>query len=741
MKIIEKIKSFFNSNFNVYIFLGFLLYILLILFLTINKYTNIYNYKIGDIAQSDIVIKRDIEYIDELATSKKYDEQIKQIYPVYIVDLRFKNQTINKWQEIVYFISNNQEKLLSKKSLPQIFPDSPDLSYETKDFLISLKKTDNFNNLRYFIENVYFCGFSNKKLSEFQTTKDGFVKLNIINENQSILKIENISNVLYLENHDKKLVNLFMNYFTNYDYKKASKIVKDIKIFFIENIKFDSTQYYKDVENFKKNFTPIYLRLKKGKIILRKGEEVTLNDLELIKIYNQFHSKIDYVYIFFISICYFLMIFIFYFVINEVSHKFFLKKKNIFFIYFSNTLLFLFILFSKLISLNTETEKFLLIPFILINTLFVFIFPTKISIVLNLYSSFFYFLTNDFDFLGLLYSILLNFVFIIFKQDNLRVKQSITFRSFYGFIFTIIFNFLIILFNKSSILNIKNVVIFSLINSSLSGVLFLGIIPLIEFLFNYATPYKLFELSDLNNKIFNELLVKAPGTYHHSIIVANLAQNAAAACGANPYIAKVGGLYHDIGKIKYSKYFIENQNTIFDEEDKLSNPTLNTSMALTIIKNHVKYGIEEAKKLKLPDEIINIIEEHHGKTLIIYFYNLELQKNKNIKKEDFCYDYPKPKSKESVIVMLADSVEAATRTLTNVTYNSVESIVKKIIDDRFLEGQLDESPITLQDLKLIEKSLIENVLAMYHKRIDYPNSDEVRVLERKIKGFNRMNRI
>ncbi|MCX8059137.1 MAG: HDIG domain-containing protein [Spirochaetes bacterium] len=733
MKTIERIKVFLRTSFFLYLVLSIILFFFFLISFTFKDYSFKYNYRIGDIAQSDIIVKKDINYIDEPATSKKYDEGINNILPSYIVETKYVNQTINKWVDIINFVSKNGDRLIEQKSLYQIFPENPNISNETKKFLFLLKKEENFNKFKYFIEKVYTSGFSNKKFSEFSTSKDGFLKINIITENQSIIKTENISNILYSENHEKKLVEMFLNYFQNFNFKEASLIVKDIKQVFIENIKFDATQYYKDVENFKKNFSPVYVTMKKGKVILRKGEEITLSDLEMLKIYYQFHEKIDITYILFLSLCYFIFIFISYFLINEVSHKFFKKRKNILFIFFIYSLLFIFILFSKYISYSLNIEKYLLFPFALINSLFVFIFPVKIAITLNLSFSLIYFLVSDFEFTGFIFSILLNSIFVIFKQDNLKVKQAIFYRSLYTLIFSTIFGLFLNFLNRSNNFNIKNLILFSFINSSLSGIFFLGLMPLIEFLFNYATPYKLIELSDLNHKIFNELLVKAPGTYHHSIIVANLAQNAAIACGANPYIAKVGGLYHDIGKIKYSKYFIENQNTIYDMQDKLSNP-LNTSMALTIIKNHVKYGIEEAKRLKLPDEIISIIEEHHGKTLMVYFYNLELQKNKELKKEDFCYDYPKPTSKESVIVMLADSVEAATRTLTNVTYNSVEKMVKEIVNDRFLSGQLSESPITLHDLNLIEKSLIENILAMFHKRIDYPDSENVRILEKKIKS-------
>jgi len=237
------------------------------------------------------------------------------------------------------------------------------------------------------------------------------------------------------------------------------------------------------------------------------------------------------------------------------------------------------------------------------------------------------------------------------------------------------------------------------------------------------------EICDLNNQFFSEFLMKAPGTYHHSVIVANLAENAAASCDANPYITKAGGLYHDIGKIRYSKYFVENQHG--------ENPTveiLNPNMAVTIIKNHVKTGINEARKLHLPKEIIDIIEQHHGTSLISYFYVKALEKQVDkIDKTNFCYNYPKPKTKEAAIIMIADAVEAVSRTLKNTDKKTLENLVDEVISSKSKDGQLEECPLTLKDIKNIKNSMLNNLYSMFHNRIIYPDEKKIKKLEKENK--------
>ena len=249
-----------------------------------------------------------------------------------------------------------------------------------------------------------------------------------------------------------------------------------------------------------------------------------------------------------------------------------------------------------------------------------------------------------------------------------------------------------------------------------------GILPILEYLFNITTDISLLELSDLNHPLLKEMVIKAPGTYHHSLIVGNLAENAARAIGANPLLARVGAYYHDIGKLIKPEYFNENQMGFNDKH-----AVLTPEMSSLIITSHVKEGLELAKKYKLCDVIKDFIRQHHGKSLTYYFYQQALEKGSKegkIDESQFRYPGPLPQTKETAIVLLADSVEAATRSITEPTPTKIKKTVQKIINNKFIDGQLDECDLTLRDLHNISESFSNLLIGIYHSRIEYPESKE-----------------
>ncbi len=259
----------------------------------------------------------------------------------------------------------------------------------------------------------------------------------------------------------------------------------------------------------------------------------------------------------------------------------------------------------------------------------------------------------------------------------------------------------------------------------LSGVLSASIammlVPLLESGFNYTTDVRLMELSNLNHPLLKEMIVKAPGTYHHSLVVGNMVEAAAEAIGANPLLAKVSSYYHDIGKMEHSQYFIENQKQGNNPHDHLS-----PHMSKTILVAHVKDGVELGLKHKLGKPIIDVILQHHGTTLISFFFNRAKEEEDvdidEIEEDEFRYPGPKPQFHESALCMLADSIEAAARSLDEPNPMRLRNIVKNIIHRKFMDGQLDDCELTLKDLSLIESSFYQILLGIYHQRIDYPKN-------------------
>ncbi len=273
----------------------------------------------------------------------------------------------------------------------------------------------------------------------------------------------------------------------------------------------------------------------------------------------------------------------------------------------------------------------------------------------------------------------------------------------------------------SSLLNLLSVVS-AFLGGILAGVVATGILPLIEMIFGFTTDIKLLELSSLDQPVLKELMVTAPGTYHHSVVVSSMVEATAEDINANPLLAKVSAYYHDIGKIRKPLYFVENQTRGENRHGKLA-----PSMSSLILISHVKDGVELAKKSRLGREIIDIIQQHHGTSLISYFYQKAKEqkgkkagKSAHTKEEDFRYPGPKPQTKEAGLVMVADAVEAASRTLVDPTPARIKGMVQKIINNIFSDGQLDECELTLKDLNLIARSFTKTLSGIFHGRVEYP---------------------
>ncbi|MDR1099018.1 MAG: HDIG domain-containing protein [Treponema sp.] len=284
----------------------------------------------------------------------------------------------------------------------------------------------------------------------------------------------------------------------------------------------------------------------------------------------------------------------------------------------------------------------------------------------------------------------------------------------------------ILLSRQAGLASYPSMLFGSVFNGIVSGMLVLGLLPPLEQALNAATTFRLVELSDLNAPILKRLFTAAPGTYSHSIMVANLAEAACQDIGANPLLARVGAYYHDIGKMENPGYFVENQ-TVYNRHDDTP-----PRLSATVIRSHVKLGIEKARSLNLPREVIDIIAEHHGNSVITWFYNKALKqettdpsKRTVVNMEDFTYPGTPPRSRESAVVMLADVTEAAVRTLNKPTAVKMEKFIQTLIDSKVEHGQLAESELTFRDLAAIKGAFVRVLAGYYHSRIEYPKLKEI----------------
>nr|WP_246593770.1 HD family phosphohydrolase [Evansella tamaricis] len=319
-------------------------------------------------------------------------------------------------------------------------------------------------------------------------------------------------------------------------------------------------------------------------------------------------------------------------------------------------------------------------------------------------------------------------VFFLNKSNKImRILQS---GIFVGLLNVFVILALIMLRNgQYGMIEIGTHMGFAAMSGFLAAVLTLGLLPFFEAGFGVLSTTKLIELSNPNHPLLRKILLDAPGTYHHSVMVANLSEGACESVGANGLLARVGAYYHDLGKTKRPHFFIENQMKIDNPHDKIS-----PQLSKTIIIAHPYDGAELLREHKMPKEIIGIAEQHHGTTLLKYFYHKAKQEtDKEVPEEEFRYPGPKAQTKESAIVGIADCVEAAVRSMNKPTPDKIETLVRKIITDRLEDGQFDECDLTLKELSIIATSICETLHGTFHTRIEYPE-DISRKGEDKIKG-------
>jgi hypothetical protein len=261
---------------------------------------------------------------------------------------------------------------------------------------------------------------------------------------------------------------------------------------------------------------------------------------------------------------------------------------------------------------------------------------------------------------------------------------------------------------------------YGLLNAGVSTLLAIGVLPLFESLFGITTDITLLELSDMNHPLLKRLAIEAPGTYQHAMVVGNLCEAAAKEIGSNSLLARVGAYYHDIGKIEIPEYFVENQLSVKSKHEELS-----PSMSSLILTSHVKRGRYLGEEFDIPDDVLNFIEEHHGTMRMSYFYNKALESGVTPEEADkLRYPGPKPQIRETGIAMLADAVEAASRTLEDPKPARINNLIQRIINDRFQSGELDECPLTLRDLAGIKKAFSSVLVASFHHRVVYPTRDK-----------------
>jgi len=481
---------------------------------------------------------------------------------------------------------------------------------------------------------------------------------------------------------------------------------------------FDPVGTEKAREEARRNTAPHMVTIVEGQTIVFEGEIVNETDIMILTQLGLLQRDFNwsrFLYILFIcTVTLFLLGFYFY----KFERSIYKSTKKL----VINALLV--VLFTALIKALTILSSIhlnfwnYLFPIITVSLISTILFNARIGIMLTITLGIFAGIATDFDF-SIAITYMLGGILSTYLVSKVSQRSEVM-RA--GFISSLVLGFLFLTVNLvgGEFRIIALYTVMGILNGIISAILAIGILPFIESTFNVVTAMGLLELSHTDQPLLKKLLISAPGTYNHSLLVGHLSENAAKAINADSLLVKVAALYHDLGKLKRPEYFYENQADIDNIHDRL-----NPSMSRNIIANHIKDGLEVAKKNKIPQRVLNIISQHHGNSLISYFYEKQKDKTNAANgsasglKGHFRYPAMKPQSKEAAILMLADSAEASVRSIDNMTPKKIEQMVNDIVEDRIKDGQLAQASITLKEIEIVKKTLIDGLISIYHSRISY----------------------
>lgn len=634
----------------------------------------------GDIATVDIKAPRDI--IDEEATKLKEQEVTAKVEKKFTLKNEIKIEASDNvkgfFDKLINLKSNNIDEKSKIAELKKI--DTINLSDSEYKELLDLS-VDKDTELQWIALTAIDKAYENQIEEDSKAIADA---KSIVDEYLSRQGLESNIEVILREICESQVK---ANYF--FDQSKTDEAIKEA---------------LKGVSK---------VMIKKNQIIVKEGEPITqkqINILTELGLIGEDISK-DYIYTYIILFFYVLFVLILqYIYMKNENNKILNNTKLVFLILLLNLL-------SLIIARVFTLVSVFLIPIACTPILMTVFLGSKISIIINSFNLLFIGIIIGFDPQIILVAIVANIISsLTLKKVNQR--NDILYSTAY-----LAVSSAIIVLSSGILLsnNIKRILIDVALATGgafISGILAMGLLPFLESSFNLVTNMKLLELSNPNNLLLKRLLMEAPGTYHHSIMVANLAEVAAEEVGANPMLVRVGAYYHDIGKIKRPFFFGENQLGGVNPHDKIS-PALST----TIIISHVKDGLELAKEYDVPTIVTDMIAQHHGTTLVKYFYYTLKNNGENpdlIKEDDFRYPGPKPQTKEAAIIMMADSVEAAVRSIQEPTLDKIEAMVNNIIKDKLNSNQLNECDLTFKDLEVIKACFLKVLKGIYHHRIEYP---------------------
>jgi len=679
----------------------------------------------GEIADKNVIAKTKIQYIDYEATEKARQSAIQNVKPQFTLFFDETLKNLSLFDELKTALINNDIEnvpepvinLFSESALDLFVLNSSFQNFSMKDKIRLLTIAE--QKLKTTLESGVFSAVELQETLSFKVEE---VEIELMNDeyNQNLIRVEKFDILV----DDSEIQGILANWtITGAENeiilrKVAAELIQP---FIVPNMLYDKLGTLQAISSANSSIEPIISTIDDGEYIIVKDYIVTQEAIEKLQVLqrNELEQSPGEIFgdiIYSAALAILMLYLLIYFLPSNYRYRQFL------YISLSAIILY-FLLFTGITSiLFTRNISFFafFIPIAFTTMILTVVAGKQTGYLVSAYIALLIFIIPHGDFNSFLFILSLGLtgtVIITRAKKRIDMIKSFIYLVASGLIILIILG----LISDYSLEEFFTYSIIIALNALTSSILFVMLLPVIENVFNLPTDFRLLELTTMNTKILKRMAVVARGTYSHSVAVADLAESACDAIGANSLLARVGAYYHDIGKIDQPEYFIENQ-TGDNKHDELK-----PSLSAAVIKSHVKVGIEKAKEIGLPQEVIDILAQHHGSDLISYFYIEAMNKNdKNTKisPEDFSYNGKLPMTREAAVVMLADSVDAASRTIKQPTTPKIEKLVWKIIMDKINNKQLINCHLSLSELEAIKKRFIVILSGRYHTRIEYPEMPE-----------------
>lgn len=689
---------------------------------------------IGETVEESLILKRTIKYKNREETDKLINYSKANIRPIFDMPAEIKENTISKIGEVFSFMRNSYENSVSNDILIDDiyneFSSNYNLSINKSVFsnaIIGDIDLEYENKVKDTISDFLERGIISRRNLSPETI--GLIQNNgifVYKFHKSIVeeKIVPKNRVHFLEDLRMELGSIIGAKYRELNIFNMNTLSSLINAFLVDNLIYNSDRTQAEIDKVSENIEPVYTTIKAGYPILEKGERITEEKVNLLRYIlndNNFSSfnfsaligQMFFILLLFISLGY---------IIFRFKISFYTNFKNYLLFCFE----YIFIMTTAYICSNYISNKLIeeYLPFYIYTFIPMFAILNSllgakrgISSIVTICITV---LAANMTQAGIFetFSLFIGSIVVSIISKRINNRNGVLLLGFYLGIYLSVIS----LINMFLINDIRlDYILFALsfVSGLIQAILVMIILPVCEYLLETASIFKLQELADLNNPLLRQLQMNAPGTYHHSINMANLVEIIAEEIGEDGRLACVSAYYHDIGKTENPLYFIENTNREENIHLKLK-PTLSAS----IVKSHVRFGVEIAKKYKLPKEVIAAIKEHHGTSLIKYFYVEAYKENPNVDISLFTYPGPRPQSKITAILMILDSIEAASRTIEIPTRENLERLIENIVNDKMAQGELNDSGLTLKDIEIIKRISFQKIIVSLHERIKYPELPE-----------------